>query len=394
MRVLHVIPGVAPRYGGPSRAIFEMCRALQTQACETLIATTDADGDGRLPVELNRTSIYKGVPTIFFSRQWSEAFKYSQPLSRWLDANVKNFDVVHIHAVFSHACLAAAKACRKHSIPYIVRPLGTLDPWSMRQKPVRKRVMWNVAGARMLRGAAAVHYTTLDEKQLAESSLDINHGVVIPLGVETEEFQNGAISGIFRQRHPFLGSNPYIVVLSRLHPKKNLELLMEAFLGLVKNYEFEKWRLILAGDGETEYVASLRRLVRDRGREDSVLFPGWLNGSEKVSALQNAALLALTSRQENFGICVIEALACGIPVLISEHVNLAREIESAGVGWVTSLEPSELSKMLADALHSDDERRKRGVAGRDFVVREFAWSHIGHDLTALYRSIVKTKSEV
>src|SRR5262245_44733825 len=119
MRVLHVIPAVAPRYGGPSRAIFEMCRALQERGTEPLIACTDADGTGRLPVELGQPLVYKGVRAVFFSRQWSEAFKYSHPLSHWVSEHVQGFDVVHIHAVFSHACMAAAKACHQHSVPYV-----------------------------------------------------------------------------------------------------------------------------------------------------------------------------------------------------------------------------------------------------------------------------------
>src|SRR3954465_15299757 len=101
MKVLHVIPAVAPRYGGPSQAIIEMCRALQEEGVEVLIATTDADGDGRLEVMTGTRTEYQGVPTIFFSCQVSEAFKYSHDLACWLDANVDSFDVVHIHAIFS-----------------------------------------------------------------------------------------------------------------------------------------------------------------------------------------------------------------------------------------------------------------------------------------------------
>src|SRR5207248_476169 len=101
----------------------EMCRALQERGIEPLIATTDADGAGRLPVELGHPLVYKGVLAVFFSRQWSEAFKYSHSLARWVGENVRGFDVVHIHAVFSHACLAAAKACCRHNVPYVVRPL-------------------------------------------------------------------------------------------------------------------------------------------------------------------------------------------------------------------------------------------------------------------------------
>src|SRR5213079_3046142 len=110
---------------GPSQAVFEMCRALDEQGVDALVVTTDADGSGRLKVARARPITHRGVPAIFFSRQWSEAFKYSHPLAAWLKHNVGSFDVVHIHAVFSHSSLAAARACRRHSIPYIVRPLGS-----------------------------------------------------------------------------------------------------------------------------------------------------------------------------------------------------------------------------------------------------------------------------
>src|SRR5688500_13550746 len=185
-----------------------MCRALQSQGCEPLIATTDADGPGRLPVGLRRRTQHRGVATIFFPRQWSEAFKYSRPLSRWLKENVESFDLVHIHAVFSHACLSAAKACRRRGVPYVVRPLGTLDPWSMSQKQIRKRIAWLAAGRRMLRGAAAVHYTTGEEKTLAEGSLRLANGMVLPLGVDTEQFDDPSSIELFRREHPSLGERP------------------------------------------------------------------------------------------------------------------------------------------------------------------------------------------
>ncbi|HYG79851.1 MAG TPA: glycosyltransferase, partial [Pyrinomonadaceae bacterium] len=166
MKVLHVIPAVAARYGGPSLAVFEMCRALGERGAEVLIATTDADGSGRLAVETGTPLMFEGVETVFFARRLSERFGYSRTLARWLKLNAGGFDVAHIHAVFSHPCVAAARACRLNRVPYVVRPLGSLDPWSMRQKPWRKRLLWHAAARRMLRGAAAVHYTTLEERRL------------------------------------------------------------------------------------------------------------------------------------------------------------------------------------------------------------------------------------
>lgn len=387
MRVLHVIPGIAPRYGGPSRAIFEMCRALQSRGCETLVATTDADGPGRLPVELNKVVEHEGVPAVFFPRQWSEAFKFSRPLSRWLRANVRGFDTVHIHAVFSHACLSAASACRHHGVPYVVRPLGTLDPWSMRQKPFRKRLMWRLAASRMLRGAAAVHYTTSEEKSLAETSLGVNHGFVLPLGIETGQFQPQTSGVSFRRQYPSLGDAPYVIVLSRIHPKKNLESLLEVFLAAVKRDEFKDWRLVIAGDGDSDYVTSLTRLAQPGPEPGPVLFTGWLSGATKASALREAELLALVSHQENFGLCAAEALACGVPVIVSRQVNLAAEVEEVEAGWVAEPGASGLSLAFEAALASDSERRRRGEAGREYTARCFSWPSIAAELIDLYRNI-------
>src|SRR6267142_2254932 len=112
MKVLHVIPSVSERSGGPGHAITPMCRSLQQLGTEVMIATTDA-GICQ-PIPLRATADYKGIPTIFFPRQWGESFKYSRPFASWLDENVRTFDLVHIHAVFNHASLAAARACLRH----------------------------------------------------------------------------------------------------------------------------------------------------------------------------------------------------------------------------------------------------------------------------------------
>ena len=381
-----MIPAVAPRYGGPSRAIFGMCRALQGQEVEPVIVTTDADGAGRLPVELGKPVTYSGVPAHFFPRQLSEAFKYSPPLARWIKANVTAFDVAHIHAVYSHSSLAAARACRRQGVPYVVRPLGSLDPWSLRQKRLQKRLLWHLGVGRMLRNAAAVHYTTSEEQRLAEQGLGVERGVVVPLGVDEDLLEGPADDAFFRQSHPALGDSPYALVLSRLHPKKGLELLIQAFLDVTRRDGLQRWRLVVAGEGEDEYVARLKRLAESTGRDGEVLFTGWLDGDQRAAALREAALLALPSLQENFALSVAEALACGVPVLVSENVNLASEIRAAGAGWVSSLELQALSQALADALSDEAERGRRGAAGREFA-RRFKWPAIARELVRLYRTI-------
>lgn len=386
MKVLHVIPSVAMRDGGPSRAVLEMCRALQERGVATLIATTDADGKGRLPVELAKPISYREVPTIFFSRQWTESYKYSPPLQHWLDAHVSDFDVVHIHAVFSHSSLAAAKACRNKCVPYIVRPLGTLNPWSLQQKSLKKKLFWHLGVRSMLEGASAIHYTTAPERKLVEESLGLNHGIVIPLGVESDSTIGTKIT---ESKSEPPSPSPYVLVLSRLHPKKGLELLLSAFLSLAKRDEFEGWKLVVAGDGDPKYVQSLRDVVEREKGNGHVIFAGWLEGDSKKAALRNASLLALTSYQENFGLCVIEALACGVPVVISSEVNLAGEVAAANAGWIADVSAGAIEKSLSAAMISESERLKRGKNGRQ-LASHFAWPGVTDQLITLYTSISAT----
>jgi glycosyltransferase involved in cell wall biosynthesis len=390
VKVLHVIPSVAPRDGGPSRAVVEMCRALGSHGVDTLIASTDADGVGRLDVKTGQLVSYENVAAIFFAREWSEAFKYSRPLAHWLGAHVAEFDVVHIHAIFSHPCFAAAAACRKQGVPYVVRPLGTLDPWSMKQKPWRKALFWQISGKRMLQAAAAVHYTARAEQSAAEKSLGVNHGWVIPLGVETKASVRTNGEEIRFDKLTDL-SDPYVLVLSRLHPKKALDILLDAFVSLIQQQDFKGWRLVLAGEGPDEYVQALKDKVLAHGAEKSVLFPGWLKGDEKDAFLRGASLLALTSYQENFGMCVMEALAAGVPVLVSPHVNLADEIEGAGAGWVSPVEEGSLRETLTSALRDRDELSRRGAAGR-VLARRFDWANVAGMLTQLYESVKRDET--
>lgn len=372
MKILHVIPSVSERSGGPATAIVPMCRALMRQGIEVqLISTTDG-----LPETSNATE-YKGVPAKFFPPQLGASFKYSRPLATWLSTNVKNFDVAHIHAVFNHSSISASRASRKAGVPYVIRPLGTLDPWSMTQKSLRKHLFWQLSGKAMLRDAAAVHYTSDAEKLSTERHLNLNHGKVISLGIDANNSNcNGRMF-----------SEPYVLVLSRLHPKKAVDVLIEAFQSLIHSEKFARWRLVIAGDGPPNYVSKLKAQVAATSPRDRITFTGWLDEDEKHAVLSGASLLALPSHQENFGLCVMEALSHSVPVLISPNVNLATEIVSANAGWISAIDKDALTTRLAEALSDEDELTERGRAGKQLSQR-YSWEKTASELMELYRHIL------
>ena len=373
MRVLHVIPSVSDRSGGPATAIVPMCRALMQQGINVQLLTT-TDGLPETPQGI--VVEHKEVPSIFFSPQWGKSFKYSRPLASWLSSNIRDYDLAHVHAVFNHSSVVAAHACREARVPYVIRPLGTLDPWSMTQKSLRKRVFWQLSGKRMLRGAAAVHYTTEAEKLSTERQLGLNHGKVIPLGIEP----NGSV-------HSVNLTDPYLLVLSRLHPKKALDVLIDAFLSLVQTQQLARWRLVIAGDGPADYVSKLK--ARVGCQQDRVLFTGWLEGEKKNAMLAGASLLVLPSHQENFGLSVMEAMAHAVPVLVSPDVNLAVEIASANAGWISAIDKEALAAKLIEALADKEELARRGRAGKQ-LSQKYSWENAASNLAALYRDVLAT----
>lgn len=376
MRILHVIPAVAAQYGGPSAAIIGMCRALRAAAIDAVIATTDADGSGRLAVDTGVITTHHEVPTIFFRRQATESFKWSTALASWLTAHVSEFDLVHVHAVFSHSSLAAGRACRAAEVPYIVRPLGSLDPWSLDQHPRRKQLLMALGARQFLSGARRIHYTTEAERRLAEERLPwLPQGHVVSLGIDDEFFAGPEI--------PRRRGTPVLVAMCRLHPKKSLELLIEAFHQMRGFESLTSWRLIIVGDGDPDYSRGLRQAASAGPAAARIEFKGWLSGEARREQLRDATLFALPSQQENFGIALVEALASGLPAIVTPAVNLADELVAADAGWVCDGNVASLSDTLRAAMADQEGLERRGQRAREFADR-FRWSSVADRLRMLY----------
>ena len=385
MNVLHVIPAVSARYGGPSRAIISLSRALLAQQVDVLVATTDADGPNRLSCPLSQLVEYERVSMVLFRRQWSEAYKYSRPMARWLSGHVDQFDLVHIHAVFSHSSLAAASAARNAGVPYIVRPLGSLLPWALRQRKATKNIFWHCGVGKMLAHASAIHCTSPAEKRHADEYIGKSLGFVSPMGVDEPSSAELDVQLTL----PFETSErPYVLSLGRLHPVKGLELLIESFLEVTSKAQFSVWRLAIAGEGEPSYVHSLKRLVHELGGCERIIFAGWLNEAQKQLAVRSASLLAQPSFQENFGMAAFEALAHETPVLVSSNMDLATEIERNGAGWVTSLKPGCLSATLSEVMSNEQVRTERGIAGSKLVREQYRWDTVVSKLVEQYQRIL------
>jgi glycosyltransferase involved in cell wall biosynthesis len=290
-------------------------------------------------------------------------------------------EVLHLHGVWDPILKAAADAARWASRPYAIEPHGMLDPWSLRQSATKKQIALLLGYRKMLAGACFLHALNSDEKSLIELLALPCPIEVIPNGVFLEEIEPLPAPGTFYAAHAFLGSKPYVLFLSRLHYKKGLDYLAEAFSLVTR--ENADVQLVVAGPDGGESEAFQRR-VRQLGVAQRVHMVGPLYGRDKIAALVDAACFCLPSRQEGFSIAVIEALACGVPPVISQACHFP-EVAEVGAGEVVPLEAEAVAAALRRVL-SDPQRRKRmAAAGRELIASRYTWSQVAAQTLEAYR---------
>ena len=382
MRVLHIIPSLSPKHGGPSFAIRAIARALANVDVDVTIATTDDNGnDARFDVALD-TPIREEGATIFYFRRDILPYKISFGLARWLNQKIAEFDIVHIHALFSFSSTVAARAARRHRRPYIVRPLGVLNRWGLQnRRSLAKRVSLALIERPILRHAAAIHYTSEAEEleAMAISNEFANErSAVIPLPVES----TGGEAADFLGRYPKLAGRRLVLFLSRIDRKKGLELLLDSFPSVQR--EVANVTLVIAGNGTSQYVKELQQRAAELRVADAVLWPGHLSGLYKSGAFAAADVFVLPSHSENFGIAAGEALAAGVPTIVSENVAIAKDINHYDAGIVVPRDQLQLSRAIIRVLRSPEESERISKNGTRLVKEKYSPKAIGAALRELY----------
>jgi glycosyltransferase involved in cell wall biosynthesis len=362
-----------------------MAQLLADTGLEVHIVTTDDDGHGRLPVPIGEPVRRAAVTYWFFSRQ-TRFYKTSWPLTRWLASNIRTYDLVHIHALFSYTALPAAFYARRRAVPYIVRPLGTLNRYGMQQRRARlKRLSFHFIERHILKHAALVHYTSAQEQLEAAELGVISPADIIPNPVD--EPKPDSVLGVLRERHPWLDQRKIILFLSRLDPKKGLDLLLPAFAQLRSRHPHAA--LVIAGEGEAAYVQRLKDEAARLDIADDILWTGFLAGAEKQAALIDADIFVLPSYSENFGNVVVEAMACGLPVVVSDQVGIQQDILEAQAGLVVSCDVTEIAAALYRLLAATDECRKMSARGRFLFEKKYSHRAVRAQLLAMYKRVLK-----
>lgn len=386
MKVLHVVPSYLPatRYGGPIYSVHGLCKSLVERGVEVDVYTTNVDGPGVSDVDLGSAVSLDGVQVSYFPTGLGRRLYRSPRMGEALARNMPRFDVVHLHSVFLWPTTRAAFEARRFGIPYIISPRGMLVPGLIQRKSRLLKSAWIYTFERRnISGAAGVHVTAdLEAQELCQFNFEPKRIDIIPNGIDL--LPDSELAAL--KANAIRQTVPVVFSLGRMNWKKGLDRLI---LAMTKT---EKARLVLAGNDEENYASRLTKLVAENNLMSRTQILGPLHGRAKWEAFAQSDIFALPSYSENFGIAVLEAMACGLPVVITPEVGLAKTVKEVGAGIVVSGDPSEFGAALAHLIAHPELRREMGERGRRAAKERFSWNSVAEQMEDLYSQVVAVRS--
>ncbi len=382
MKILHIISSVNPAGGGPIEGVKQLGTALIEAGHQVEIASLDAP-DAEWVAECPLAVHALGPPL--------SGYCYSKHLIPWLRAHQRNYDAVVINGIWQFHSLGAWRVLRHGGTPYVIFTHGMLDPWFKKHYPLKhckKWMYWPWAEYRVLRDARAVLFTCEEERRLAGESFWLYHckEVVVSYGTAQPSGSAELERREFLERYPELQGKRLVLFMGRIHPKKSCDLMIEAFARVLR--EHPSWHLVIAGPDQVHWQIQLEHQAARLGITTRITWTGMIAGTLKWGALRAAEVLLLPSHQENFGIVVAEALAVGVPALISDKVNIWREVEIDGAGIVAPDTLAGTCHLLRAYLHlSTGEKLQMREAARNCFAERFEIRHAAATLHTLLASL-------
>ena len=382
LKYLLIIPALGPVYGGPSKIAPAFAAALARQGATVDLVTTEANGPENLQVPVDRWIPQEnGAWRLrYFHRHGRNELKLSVPMFRWLWAHVADYDFVHHLSIFNPSALATALICRARRVRYLVNPQGMLEPWALRYKSWKKQLYFRaVERPLVLRGACAIH--ALNGREAANlAALNLGPPVVtIPNGFESNEVDGigAADAEKFVAHFRLPRDRRLILFLHRVDPKKGLDLLAAAFARV--RPRFPDTHIVVAGPDNVGFAAAARGFFAAAGVGDDVTFTGMLEGEIKRGALAAASVFVAPSYSEGFSMSVLEAMAAGVPSVITEGCNFPEAAE-AGAARVVPADAEAFAAALAAVLAAPAESKTMGEQGRKLVRDRYTWDCVAKQM--------------
>ncbi|MHC5765041.1 MAG: glycosyltransferase [Nostoc sp.] len=348
LKILHYIPVYAPawQFGGPVLSVSQLCEGLAALGHEVEVFTSNAGLNNQPELPLNQPVTRNGVKVTYFQQEPGMGI-HCPGMEQAVTARAREFDIIHITGVWQRTSGAACKAAKHQGVPYVVSPRGALGPYSWQQKTAKKILYYLWQERFNMTNAAAIHYTSKQELQECLWLKLPGKSFIIPNGLNTEFWQPALEEAKIWRKSQNLSEDDFVLLnVGRLHHKKGLDLLPQA-LAPLRNLN---WRMIFVGGDDDGTKAKLQQQFQAANLLDRVIFLERCEPKILPAIYCAANLFVLPSRHENFGNVIVESLACGCPVLISDKVGLHDEVAEGGVGWVRSRVASEWTEAIGELI--------------------------------------------
>ncbi|WP_289006650.1 glycosyltransferase [Parabacteroides sp.] len=367
-KILHCLNYIDLSMGGPSRSVPSLCLALKKEGIQSIVLSHNSLNAN---VEMLRDTgidlLLKDPPVGLLSKVFDKVYA---------DGFSLNGTIVHLQHIWSPSLHYMARRCRKEGIPYLVSPRGSLEPWSMRQKKLKKNLGMMLYQREDIVKSACIHATANSERDNIRALGFKNPIAVIPNGINIENYPIKE----FKKKD----GKKTILFLSRIHPKKGLDLLFEAWSQIP--YDTRRtWQIKVAGEGNLEYgIEDLNALVLKKYLNIDIEIIGPQYGQEKIKCYHDADIFVLPTHSENFGMVIAEAMCCGVPVITTTGTPWA-ELRDQDLGWYIDLSVDNLKVSLTAAMNcSDEERFTKGKKSRDLILNEYSVEAISYKYKLLY----------
>jgi len=344
-----------------------------------------------MPVPLYQPVRDNGVFTVYADAYPPTRFALSWGFGPALRRHIREFDVAHIHGVYGYPALVAAGCARRVGLPYIVRPHGSLDPFMVKRHRLPKQLYHELFVRPLLKTAAAIHFTTEDERRLASWLHLPTPSFVLPHGLDIDAFDNLPPPGTFRRRIPGVQEKKLVLFLSRINFKKGLDILIKGF-GLLQP-EKRGIHLALVGPDTEGYSRQVRRWIAEEDLEQHVTFVDMLLGRDKLAAFVDSDVFVLPSYSENFGLAALEAMACGRPVVISDRVNICDVVRKREAGIVVECTPAAVAEGIRTLLDNPCLAAMVGANAGRLVREEYSWERVAACWSDIYTSVTASRHD-
>ena len=366
--------------GGSTEIMYCLSKELAERGHDVTLYTSDYKSDKARIESLQQFNV-----EVFNFKVWLNlAGLYLTPNMLKIAVKVKHFDVIHMHNYRTFQNIVVAHYAKKYNIPYVLQAEGSVITFF--QKGVLKKVFDMVWGHRMLKGATKVVASSrMEASEYKSVGISEDKIVIVPFGIDLTEFEVLPESGLFKRKYGITDNQKIILYLGRIHKIKGLDLLLEAFIDVSRNLNDVKLIIVGPDDG---YLYTMKRLIADLGISSNVLFTGPLYGQEKLKAYVDADVYVLPSFHEDFGLTVLEAIACGTPVIVTDRCGTA-DVVDGQAGLVVPRDKGQLSSAILNILSDERLRRRFGEGGRKLARGELGWDKVILDVEKIYLSVIE-----